>query len=107
MSDLMRAAVYCCAKHGSTHSLDTQQARCAQRVLQEGAETVAMLFDEQATRPMRCRPGITELLALLRTERINLVVVDGPERLTPSVLELRALGQEVSRAGSRLIFVKP
>lgn len=53
------------------------------------------------------RPGITELRSLLQSGGVDLLVVDTPDRLSVRLADIRALAQEASRAGARLVFVSP
>ena len=53
------------------------------------------------------RPSVLELRRLVRAGKIDLVVVDTPDRLTKRIGDIRALAQEVSRAGARLVFLSP
>ena len=101
------AVLYCRSAQGSARSLEEQEERCKRKAFEEGAETTATIIDPGPAHGGMDRPSVLELRRLVRAGKIDLVVVDTPDRLTKRIGDIRALAQEVSRAGARLVFLSP
>lgn len=103
----MHAVLYCRSARGSARSLEAQEERCKRQAIREGAETTRTIIDHGPGSAGMDRPGIVQLRGLVQAGKIDLVVVDTPDRLTRRVGDRRVLVQEVARAGARLVFVAP
>lgn len=107
MNRHLHAVLYCRSARNSARALVVQEERCKRKAVEEGAETTATIIDDGPTGAGLDRPAVTELRSLIRTGKIDLVVVEAPARLTRRIADLRAFVQEVAKAGARLVFVAP
>ena len=105
MKRLLHAILYC--RSYSARSLEAQEERCRQEAVEEGAGTTITISDHSPTSRGMDRPGIVEMRHLLRSGRVDLVVAVSPRRLSVRLADVRALAQDASRAGARLVFLSP
>ncbi len=104
MNASLHALIYCRAARSSARALQAQQERCEKKAADMGATETVTIVDRQSQGGLD-RPAVQQMRSLLATGTIDLVVVDSPERLSRRLADLRALSQDVSRAGARLVFV--
>ena len=107
MKHPLHAILYCRATVRSGRWMERQEERCRRKAVEEGAETTITIYDRGGSADAMGRPGITELRTLLQSGRVDLVVADTPDRVSVRLADIRALAQEASRAGARLVFVSP
>ena len=105
MKRLLHAILYC--RSDSARSLEKQEERCRQKAVEEGAGTTITISDHSPTSRGMDRPGIVEMRHLLRSGRVDLVVAVSPRRLSVRLADVRALAQDASWAGARLVFLSP
>lgn len=104
MNASLHALIYCRPARSSARALQMQQERCEKKAADMGATETVTIVDRQSRGGLE-RPAVQQMRSLLATGTIDLVVVDSPERLSRRLADLRALSQDVSRAGARLVFV--
>ncbi len=107
MEQHLSAVLFCRSGHNSPRSMAAQEERCRRRAVELGVEETVTIVDDGPATAGLDRPAIAELRSLLRSGLVGLVVADTPDRLTRRMADFRALGQEISRAGVRLVFVSP
>ena len=104
MNQAIHALIYCRAARHSARTLQLQQQRCQRKAADLGATETVTIVDHQTIGGVD-RPAVQQMRSLLATGTIDVVVVDSPDRLSRRLVDLRALSQDVSRAGARLVFV--
>ena len=104
MKGSLHALIYCRAARSSSRNLDRQQERCRRKAEDLGATETVTIVDRE-TDPSVDRAAVAQMRSLLATGTIDVVVVESPERLARRLADLRAISQDVSRAGVRLVFV--
>lgn len=102
-----RAVLYCRSTRASARGLQAQEERCRSRAEAEGATEITTIMDRDPGPADLGRPAIVQLRQMLEERAVDLVVVESTERLTRKISDLRALMQDVSRAGARLLIVAP
>lgn len=111
MGQDLSAVLFCRSVHNSAQSIAAQEDRCKRKAVAMGAGTTMTIFDAGSAKAGLNRPAVAELRSLLRSllrsRLVDLVVADTPDRLTRDIRDIRTLGQEISRAGARLVFVSP
>ena len=107
MGQDLSAVLFCRSVHNSAQSMAAQEDRCKRKAVTMGAGTIVTIIDAGSAKAGLDRPAVAELRSLLRSRLVDLVVADTPDRLTRDIRDIRTLGQEISRAGARLVFVSP
>lgn len=103
MSKSVHALIYCRAGRASVRALKVQEDRCRRKALNLGATETVTIVDRGPADALD-RPGVRQMRALVASGRIDLVVVDSPDRLSLEPGDVRALSREVARTGARLVF---
>jgi DNA invertase Pin-like site-specific DNA recombinase len=86
-------------------SLDAQTEKIRAMAVVHGAQLVDVIVDGGESAKSLQRPGMTQLLALVETKRVQAVIVAKLDRLTRSVRDLCELLERFERRGVSLISV--
>jgi DNA invertase Pin-like site-specific DNA recombinase len=86
-------------------SLSAQEEKIRAMAVVRGSELTELIVDAGESAKSLKRPGITRVLSLVETGRVDAVIIAKLDRLTRSVADLAALLKVFERRGVSLVSV--